>query len=98
MGTLIGLGCGLVAAAAWVVTVYRARPDARFAWWQWTTASIWFVALITAHLKASGGGVAAVTNAYTVAALWYEIAAFVGFAAALAIVLTRGRAVGGKRF
>lgn len=97
-GTYIGLGFGLAAAVAWVVTLYRARPGARFAWWQWTTASLWFVALVTAHSKASGGGEAAVTNAYTVAALWYEIAAFVGFAATLAMVLTRGGAVAGKRF
>lgn len=88
MGTLVGLGLGLVSDVGWVVTLYRNRSNGRFAWWQWVTAVLWMIAIIMAHPK-SPGGVATVTTAYTVGALWYEIAAFIGTAVSLATILTR---------
>jgi hypothetical protein len=97
MGTLIGLGLGLAAAVGWVVTLFRARWSAdRFAPWQWATVGLWVVAVVVAHPKGHGGGLP-VTNGYIVAALWYEIAAFVGSAVSFAMAVTQGRAPARRR-
>lgn len=94
-GTLVGVGFGLIVATGWIVAVYLNRASSPWKWWQWTTAMLWTIAVVTTHGK--GGPQPAVTNLYTVGALWYEILAFVGAAATLATILFRQRRGGELR-
>jgi hypothetical protein len=89
-GTVIGLTLGITSAACWLRAIYRRPASTRTPWWQWATILAWVVALVTAH--ASRGHVQpAVTSAYIIGALWYDISAFAGCSALLAIVLTSRR-------
>jgi DMSO reductase anchor subunit len=88
-GTLVGVTFGLIAATGWIVALYRNRTNSRWKWWQWTTAILWIIAIITTHRKY--GPQPAVTNSYMFGTLWYEIMAFLGAAASLAAILVRQR-------
>ena len=87
-GTLVGLIFGVTAAVGWVVAVgCNPGPAKDFVWWQWLSCGLWLVALATAHQN--GSRQPSVTNGYVVGALWYEIAAFLGAAVTLAMVIGR---------
>jgi hypothetical protein len=90
-GLIVGLGIGLVAAAAWVVTLYRKPSNGRWVWWQWTSAIVWLAAMVVTGPRDRVGRVPPLvpTNAFIVGALSYVIAAFVGSGLALGVVLVR---------
>jgi hypothetical protein len=87
MGTAVGLALGAASVTGWLRAVYRAPSGTRMPWWMWLTVPAWFVVLVTAHAPRAQAE-PAVTNAYIVGALWYDITAFGGSAAVLVIAFT----------
>jgi hypothetical protein len=76
--TLVSIAVGVAATAAWA---FRARRVANGApprpfWWMWLSAIGWFVAVISA--PAAGFGLQPPSDAYTIAALWYQVTGFLG--------------------
>lgn len=81
----------MLAAACWVVALYRRPSHGRWAWWQWTSAIVWLIAMVITGPRDRVGRMPplAPTNAFIVGALAYVIAAFVGSGLALGAVLMR---------
>lgn len=90
-GLIVGLGIGIVAAASWIVTLYRKPSNRRWVWWQWTSAMLWLTAIVVTGPGDRTGRVPppVPTNAFIVSALSYVIAAFVGSGVALGAILLR---------
>jgi hypothetical protein len=77
--TTTSVTLGVAATAGWIW--YTRQPDLatrRIVPWQWISAGAWVVAIITA--PAIGQQVQPPANAYTIAALWYQVTGFLGMA------------------
>jgi hypothetical protein len=92
-GTAVGAGLALAATEGWIWSTHRPHfRRRRWRWWQYASSLGLIVAIVMMPPlgRGSRGGA---TNAYEVAALWYQAAGFTGTIVVLGQVLWRSRPV-----